>query len=197
MRGIGLPLPDIAWEQSGVKREAIGSMFLLALVALAGAAQAGDKKDEGCKFEKKAASPWGAAKADKAPAVPQKVEVSRIDTVTEQTDGEAVHGEFAARVIIANKSKASLGGVKVTVSLVVSNHTYPQQAPTVVTQYKAIDELGPEALKVVTFAGFKPDHPELVHELVVNVSCPPNKSGVIGGVGKAVVPVVFPPGARD
>ncbi|AEF95158.1 hypothetical protein Desca_2323 [Desulfotomaculum nigrificans CO-1-SRB] len=101
----------------------------------------------------------------------------------------AVYGPFDIAVNIKNNSKKDLSDLRVVGELHKTFMNY-QTAPKVDIRHTIVPRLKAGQSTTVTIKDFKPDHPELLQEIIVTVSG-------YDVVRKKPLRAAFPPGAQD
>jgi hypothetical protein len=115
----------------------------------------------------------------------------------EMTEDKAFYGDFAVEVTIMNNGEKPTENIKVVASLQTSIAHYQKMLPREDSKLQFIAKLEPGEEKSLTFLGFSVEHPEDVHEVVVNVISPDRQEDTKDDIKKVKLNVVFPPGSQD
>lgn len=121
------------------------------------------------------------------------VEEVRLESAAVRPDGR-IWGEFAVSVTLRNLSATRLDEVKLLVDQLANNRTYKKLLPTRRSLVETAGPLAPGERVTVGVGPFRPFHPELDQEIVVNALSDRMQPG---SVRKLPYLAVFPPGSAD
>jgi len=127
--------------------------------------------------------------------VDSPITVERLKVISDQayTTGKnagAVYGKFNVSARIKNVSNVNRSNVKVTAVFQRTQKGYPKAKPNIQTVMYTIPTLKAGQTAMITFRGFKVDHPELIQEVIIHPVA-------YNDISKIRVKAVFPPNTQD
>lgn len=105
-----------------------------------------------------------------------------------------IQGEFRVKARLLNRSPERLDRVKLLIDQLANNDRYPRLLPDRRSQVRTAGPLPPGEAITVDLGTFRPFHPELDQEIVVNVL---SDQAQPGSVRKLPYLSAFPPGTND
>ena len=122
--------------------------------------------------------------------VVQRLRVMSEEAYTEGDRAGAVYGRFDIQARVRNVSNTNRNNVKVIATFQRTQRGYPRAKPNTQTVVYTIPTLRAGQTAMITFRGFRVDHPELIQEVIVHPAG-------YNDVSKVRVRAALPPNNQD
>lgn len=122
--------------------------------------------------------------------VVQRLRVMSQEAYTEGNRAGAVYGKFDIQATVRNTSNTTRNNVKIIANFQRNQSGYPKSKPNTQTVIYTIPTLRAGQTAMITFRGFRVDHPDLIQEVIVHPAG-------YNDVSKVRVRVALPPNNQD
>lgn len=120
----------------------------------------------------------------------QKVDLTSNQKYTRGKNAGAIYGTFNVVATLKNVSDRNYNNVKVVTIFQKNRRNYNQTKPTLTSAVYTIPTLKAGQKAVITFRGFRVDHPNVIQEIIVTPA-------TFNDISKTRVSAAFAPGDQD